>query len=402
MLLFCLRYIRIFARKIKPIRIDIKIVFINSYKNRMKKILFILISALCIYACTPTDYAINGTVDNEALNGTTIFLKQRIDREWITIDSAVVSDMSFTFKGVCDTAKIAYLMYEFPKGNSVRQAFVLENGKISVAVDTTGFMTFAGTKQNELLQSYQNEKNVIYTAEEKNYNAQLDTTNTEDQRKSLEEEMKDLETKEISIDKKYSTDNINTLVGNHIFMNSFYAMSVPQKDSIVSLMNDETKNVKRISEIIQDLSTEKKVAVGQPYTDFRLPTLSGDSLSLSELVGKSDYLLVDFWASWCGPCIRSLPELKKLYEQYKGTRFQIVGVSLDDNKEAWAGAIQSHNLTWNHISDLKGWKNEGARAYAVNSIPCTVLIDKEGKIIGRNLSHSEIENFLKKNDDTKE
>ncbi len=159
MLLFCLRYIRIFARKIKPIRIDIKIVFINSYKNRMKKILFILISALCIYACTPTDYVINGTVDNEALNGTTIFLKQRIDREWITIDSTVISDKSFAFQGVCDTAKIAYVMYEFPEGNSVRQAFVLENGKISVAVDTTGFMTFAGTKQNELLQSYQKEKN---------------------------------------------------------------------------------------------------------------------------------------------------------------------------------------------------------------------------------------------------
>lgn len=368
----------------------------------MKKILFILISALCIYACTPTDYVINGTVDNEALNGTTIFLKQKIDREWITIDSTVVSDKSFAFKGICDTAKIAYIMYEFPESNRIRQAFVLENGKISVTIDTTGFMTFAGTKQNELLQNYQNEKNVMYAAEEKNYNAQKDTTVTEEQRKSLEKEMEDLVAKENHIDIKYSTDNINTLVGNHIFMNSFYAMSVAQKDSIVSLMNDETKNVKRISEIILDLSTEKKVAVGQPYTNFKLPALAGDSLSLSELVGKSDYLLVDFWASWCGPCIRSLPELKKLYEQYKGTRFQILGVSLDEDKEAWVGAIQSHNLTWNHISDLKGWKNEGARAYAVNSIPCTVLLNKEGKIVGRNLSDSEIENFLKKNEDIKE
>jgi len=368
----------------------------------MKKILFILISTLCIYACTPTDYVINGTVNNEALNGTTIFLKQRIDREWITIDSALVSDKSFTFNGVCDTAKIAYLMYELPESDRVRQAFVLENGKISVSLDTTGFMTFSGTKQNELLQVYQNEKNVMYAAEEKNYNAQQDTTIAEDQKLSLEKELKNLEANEVSIDIKYSTGNINTLVGNHIFMNSFYAMTIAQKDSIVSLMNDETKNVKRISEIIQDLATEKKVSAGQPYTNFSLPALSGNPISVSEMVGKSDYLLIDFWASWCSSCIYSLPGLKKLYEQYKGSRLQILGVSLDDNKKSWTNAIQSHNLTWNHISDLKGWKNEGARAYAVNSIPCTVLIDKEGKIVGRNLSNSEIEFFLKKNEDIKE
>ncbi|MDD3321727.1 MAG: TlpA disulfide reductase family protein [Paludibacter sp.] len=368
----------------------------------VKKLLFILISTLYIYSCTTTDYVINVKVEDAALNGTTVFLKERINREWNTIDSAVISNQTFEFKGIADTAKIAYLTYEFPEKNLVRQEFVLENAKITVNIDSTGFMVFSGSKQNVLLQNYQNDKNVVYTAEEKNYLAQKDSTVSKEQKVSLEKEMEDLYAQEVKIDKSYATTNINTLVGNHIFMNSFYGMTVSEKESVISLMNDDTRNIKRISEIVADVETEKKVAVGQLYTDFKLPALEGDSLSISDLVGKSDYLLIDFWASWCGPCIRSLPDLTELYNKYKGTRFQILGVSLDEDKNAWVGAIQSHNLSWKHVSDLKGWKSKGSRTYAVNSIPSTVLINKEGKIIGRNLSLSEIENFLTKKDSTKE
>ena len=214
-------------------------------------------------------------------------------------------------------------------------------------------------------------------------------------------ELEKLNQKEVSIDKKFSTEHVNTLVGTHVFMNSFYGMNLAEKEAIIGLMNAETKNVKRIQEIMADMEVEKKVAVGQQFTDFKLPTLTGGTLALSDLVGKTDYVLVDFWASWCGPCMQFLPELQAFYAKYKGTKLEILGVSLDDSKEAWIGAVENHNIAWKLVSDLKGRKCEGSRAYAVNSIPSTVLIDKSGKIIGKNLSIPEMEKLLNEKGDKK-
>jgi len=360
----------------------------------MKKILFILFASFCFFSCTSNSYTINGTVDNKALDGTKIFIKERVDREWISLDSAVIENGKFIFNGVVDSAKIANLTYEFPSDNKVRQAFVLENGKITVKIDTTGFMVIKGTAQNDELQSYQDEKNAFYNRVNDFYKAHTDTVTTPEQQLALAKEEEKLSSEEVSIDKKFVTGHINTILGTYVFMNSFYGWTTAEKDSVASLFNDETKKVTRIKEILADIEIEKKVSVGNQFIDFRLPDVNGDSVSLSALVGKTDYLLVDFWASWCGPCIRSLPELKKLYDTYKGSRFEILGVSLDDDKTAWTGAISSHQLGWKHVSDLKGWKCAGSRAYAVNSIPNTVLIDKNGKIVGKNLSIPEIANLL--------
>jgi peroxiredoxin len=171
-------------------------------------------------------------------------------------------------------------------------------------------------------------------------------------------------------------------------------MSIAEKEAIVSLMTSETKNERRIQEIIADIKIEKKVAVGRQFTDFGLPSLNGDTVKLSDLVGKTDYVLIDFWASWCGPCMQFLPELKSFYNDFKGARFEILSVSLDADRAAWSGTVSAKQMDWKQVSDLKGWKCTGSRIYAVNSIPCTILIDKSGKIVGRNLSIPQIEKLL--------
>jgi len=361
----------------------------------MKKSLFFLFAILIISGCTPSDYTIQGTANDKVLNGKKIFIKERINREWIALDSTIIENGKFTFHGVSDSAKITYLVYEYPADNMVRQAFVLENGKIDASIDTTGFMIFKGTPQNDLLQTNQEEKKLFYTKSESVYDTSKDSFKTQEQLLTLTKERAELNREEISIDIKFATENVNTLVGTHVFINSFYGMNTAEKESIINRMNADTKKIVRIQEIITDIDAEKKVAVGNQYTDFRLPTLAGDTIALSDLVGKTDYLLVDFWASWCGPCIRSLPELKKIYSIYKGSRFEILGVSLDDNRAAWSGAVTSQQLGWKHVSDLKGWKCAGSRIYAVNSIPNTVLLNKSGKIVGRNLSIAEIEKLLR-------
>ena len=360
----------------------------------MKKVLFFLFTVLCLYSCGAKEFRIDGTVADKGMNGKTIFIKERINREWKVLDSTIIMDGKFSFKGIADTAKIAYLAFVYPEGNKVRQAFVLENGKLTAVVDSTGFIVLKGTAQNDLLQTYQDSKNIFNKKADAFYKANNDTVKTKEQELAFAKGEEELTKEEVSIDEKFATDNVNTLVGTHVFMNSFYAMTITEKESIIALMNAETKNVKRIQEIISDISTEKRVAVGSQFADIKLPTVSGDSLALSSLVGKTDFVLIDFWASWCGPCMHFLPDLKFFYAKHKGIQLEILGVSLDDNKEAWTGTIAAKQMIWKQVSDLKGWKCEGSRIYAVNSIPATVLIDKTGKIVGRNLSIPEMDKLM--------
>lgn len=367
----------------------------------MKKVVLVLLVAIATVSCKNSTSIINGSVNQKELNGKTVYIRERINREWKTLDSTIIYDQKFTFTNAIDTAKIAYLVYQSPKNKRVRQAFVFENGNILVSVDSLGFMTFRGTARNEQLQNYQNLKNDFNKKADSYINSHKDGLKTAQQKAMFDQEIEKLNAEEVVIDKKFVVENINTLVGNHVFMNSFFGMSMAEKEKIVSLMTPETKVVKRVQEIIADMEVEKKVAVGQRFTDIKLPSITGGELALSNIIGKTDFVLIDFWASWCEPCMEFLPELQKLYFKHKGNTFEVYGVSLDDNKEAWLGAVKSHKIEWQLVSDLKGWKCEGARIYAVNSIPCTILIDKKGCIVGRNLSISEIEKYLNRKVDKK-
>jgi peroxiredoxin len=135
-----------------------------------------------------------------------------------------------------------------------------------------------------------------------------------------------------------------------------------------------------------------KLQVGQIAPEIALADTSGKIITLSSLKGK--YVLIDFWASWCGPCRKEMPNVKRLYEKYKNKNFEILGVSLDRDRSAWIKAIKDDGLPWLHISDLKFWECEAARDYNVQAIPYTVLVDKDGKIIAKELRGEELEKKL--------
>lgn len=126
-----------------------------------------------------------------------------------------------------------------------------------------------------------------------------------------------------------------------------------------------------------------KVQIGQVAPDFKLPTPEGKDLALSSLRGK--VILVDFWAAWCRPCRMENPNVVNVYNKYKNNGFDVLGVSLDRTKDAWVQAIKDDGLAWNHVSDLKFWQSAPAQTYGVSAIPFSVLLDKQGKIIGMNL-----------------
>ncbi len=154
--------------------------------------------------------------------------------------------------------------------------------------------------------------------------------------------------------------------------------------------NDDQGDIKRLE---FDLKRTSTFTPGMEAPDLVGNTPEGEPYALSKLRGK--YVLVDFWASWCGPCRRENPNVKAMYEKYKSKGFDILGVSLDREETSWKKAIEQDGLIWHHISDLKGWNSEHAALYSVTSIPQTLLLDREGKIIQRNLRGEQLSEKLK-------
>jgi peroxiredoxin len=144
--------------------------------------------------------------------------------------------------------------------------------------------------------------------------------------------------------------------------------------------------------IKKEIDIEEKMQVGMVAPDFTMNDSTGKPVTLSSFKGK--YVLVDFWASWCGPCRRENPNVVEAYKKFKDKNFTILGVSLDENKDAWMKAIKDDGLVWNHVCDLKGWQNAAAQQYGIRSIPSNYLLDTEGKILAHNLRGEELEKTL--------
>lgn len=137
------------------------------------------------------------------------------------------------------------------------------------------------------------------------------------------------------------------------------------------------------------IEEEKKLPIGQPLADFSQEDPDGKLISLSSFKGK--YVLVDFWASWCGPCRGENPNVVAAYNQFKNKNFTILGVSLDEDKSKWLEAIKKDGLTWHHVSDLKGWENATVAMFGYDGIPYNVLLDPSGKIIATSLRESALQ-----------
>lgn len=154
-------------------------------------------------------------------------------------------------------------------------------------------------------------------------------------------------------------------------------------------------NVIKCREIVNTL---KKVAVGQPAIDFTQNNEKDEPVKFSDIYSKNKITMLDCWASWCGPCRRFNPGLVEIYKKYHKKGFEILGVSFDNDKEAWLKAIKDDKLTWPQVSDLGGWKNKVGELYFIKFIPQNVFVDQNGKIVAKKLeSHEQIEEFLKEN-----
>jgi len=188
----------------------------------------------------------------------------------------------------------------------------------------------------------------------------------------------------------YPTSLVSLSVTRYLDHNSKEDMaSMEQLSLSLSKTYPDNSYVQKFAEGLDEL---KFLPRGSDAPEIKLTDMYGESKKLSSLRGK--VVLVDFWASWCGPCRRENPKVVALYKKYKARGFEIFGVSLDDNKDRWLQAIGADNLTWTHVSELKKWDSEVVRTYRISAIPFSVLIDRNGKVIDKGLTSEEIDKKL--------
>jgi len=363
----------------------------------MKKMLFLAGVVALLTACnTQQGYVINGTIEG-ASDGDTIYIVNLNSNQFLPSDTAIIKGGKFTFRGVQEKPIATYIAYKIndPAARNYTSLF-LENGQLTVFLGEEDSWV-KGTPINDALEAHKVALQKVMDQLEA-IDAQLKDENLSDaQREQLNQQESALESQYYQLFENTIAQNITNPLGVDLLKNYYYQMDGEQLAATVAQIpaelaeGDET--IDRIKQVAVKLSA---TAPGKPFADFAMKTPEGKDIKLSDYAGKGKVVLVDFWASWCGPCRVEMPNVKEAYAKYKDKGFEIVGVSLDRTEEAWKQGIEELGITWPQMSDVMYWQCEGAQLYGVQAIPATVLIDKDGTILKRNLRGSELAAELEK------
>ena len=355
----------------------------------MKKIAMMAMAALTMVACQNKNaYTISGTFEN-AGEGDSVSLQLVEGRKLVDLQKVPVVNGKFEFKGVADSVQIAAVTM----GDAFCQ-FFLEPGQIRVDLKL-GQMSYAlGTPNNNAYESFMSDMKAL----EEEYaeiarNAQNPDL-TEAQLAEVKAQMSSFEEKYYQAIKNSIADNVGNDFGLYNLTNSYYYYAPEELAPVLEGYIAAFPNNARLQQLKKHNDLSLETSVGKQFKDFEMADVDGNMHKISEYVSANKVTLIDFWASWCGPCRAEMPAVKAAYEAYKGKGFGIVGVSLDNNKDAWTASIKNLGMEWAQISDLKGWNCEGAKLYGVNSIPATVLVAQDGTILARNLRGEAIQEKL--------
>lgn len=375
----------------------------------MKKWLF-AVAALPLFAAAQTtapQFIITGKIGNvNAPAKAYLVYKSGVSQ---MVDSANVVNGAFTVTGTVAEPNMAQLAIDH-KGVGIEKlggnknvdvlTFILSNSDINIVsnndsvttADVSDLLNSQGKELNMQLLRVENDANKL--------NAEYRAASAKDQnsiafKNALQARATVLQEQRSRILKNFITSHTNSYV-SLIALRILGSRSpdVAELERLYSLLSSQLKSSEAGMSLKLAMDATKPVTVGSVAPEFTQNDANGKPVSLSSFKGK--YVLIDFWASWCGPCRQENPNVVKAYNKYKNKKFTILGVSLDkpDARNSWLAAIKNDGLVWTQVSDLNFWNNEVARLYHISAIPANFLLDPEGKIIARDLRGADLDKKL--------
>jgi len=376
----------------------------------MKKLILSLLAVASIISCNKVgnnEFEIDGN-GNGLKDGLNVYLKMQdtVTNQLVNVDTVKIENGKFKFEGAVKEPSLHFIAID-AIDNQI--PFILEEGKITVAInkDTIYKSIVGGTYSNEQLVAYTKETAVVQekvtkfqeTNREKIQQAQM-TADTVTMN-ALMKEYKTYQDQFKDISLKHVEDHPKSYI-SLFFIKQFLSdpsFDVARGTKMYENLDPTLKNTregKSIKKTLDGVKTAEKkndtsaaaIEIGTVAPDFSAPNPQGKDISLKSSLGK--LTLIDFWASWCGPCRKENPNVVALYNDFHAKGLNIIGVSLDEKADKWKDAIAKDQLTWTHISNLKGWEDPIAKRYYVDGIPATFLLDEKGVVIARNLRGAEL------------
>lgn len=361
----------------------------------MKKITLFVATATLFFSCNnlkDNEFLITGTAEGVE-NGKKVFIETQTETGFIAKDTAVIENGKFELKGITEEIDLGFVRIE---DENINLPLILEEGKITVIIktDTIQNSIIGGTDNNEKFQSFNEESKEIARKKGKFEKANIEritAAKKANDTATVNQIMKEYSTFQEDMNKvsmNFITKNPDAYLSVLLLENFLMRQHLPMEE-IKGYFNKldknllKTKSAKNIKKIMDEMTATSKIEVGNKAPDFAANNPEGKKISLMQSLGK--VTIIDFWASWCGPCRAENPNVVALYKEFHSKGLNIIGVSLDKDAAKWKEAIAKDGLIWTQISNLKYWDEPIANQYNVESIPATFILDAKGTIVAKDL-----------------